>query len=63
MSRVPRRCTYYCHIGPVVICSPLVSNIIYVWIIYVVSVLFCYAFMHVYLLWPCGHLLTKVKVA
>ena len=29
------------------------------WIIYVISVLFCYAFMHVCLLMPCGHLLVK----
>ena len=29
------------------------------WIIYVISVLFCYAFMHVCLLMPCGHLLGK----
>ena len=28
-------------------------------IIYVISVLFCYAFMHVCLLVPCGHLLGK----
>ena len=28
-------------------------------IIYVLSVLFCYAFMHVCLLMPCGHLLGK----
>ena len=28
-------------------------------IIYVVSVLFCYAFMHVCLLMPCGHLVGK----
>ena len=27
---------------------------------YVISVLFCYAFMHVCLLMPCGHLLGKV---
>ena len=26
MSLVPRRRTYYCHIGPVCICSHLVSN-------------------------------------
>ena len=29
------------------------------WIIYVISVLFCYAFMHICLLMPCGHLLGK----
>ena len=29
------------------------------WTIYVISVLFCYAFMHVCLLMPCGHLLGK----
>ena len=28
-------------------------------IIYVISVLFCYAFMHICLLMPCGHLLGK----
>ena len=27
--------------------------------VYVISVLFCYAFMHVCLLMPCGHLLGK----
>ena len=30
------------------------------WIIYVISVLFCYGFMHVCLLMPCIHLLGKV---
>ena len=35
------------------------SPSILVWIIYVISVLFCYAFMHVCLLLPCGHLLGK----
>ena len=29
------------------------------WIIYVISVLFCYSFMQVCLLMPCGHLLEK----
>ena len=29
------------------------------WIIHVISVLFCYAFMHVCLMMPCGHLLGK----
>ena len=29
------------------------------WIIYVISVLFCYAFMHICLSMPCGHLLGK----
>ena len=29
------------------------------WIIHVISVSFCYAFMHVCLLMPCGHLLGK----
>ena len=29
------------------------------WINYVISVLFCYAFMHACLLMPCGHLLGK----
>ena len=28
-------------------------------VIYAISVLFCYAFMHVCLLMPCGHLLGK----
>ena len=31
----------------------------FLWIIYVISILFCYAFMHVCLLMPCGHLLGK----
>ena len=30
--------------------------VLLLWIIYVMSVLFCYAFMHVCLLVPCGHL-------
>ena len=29
------------------------------WIIYVISVLFCYPFMHVCLLMPCDHLMGK----
>ena len=29
------------------------------WILYFISFLFCYAFMHVCLLMPCGHLLGK----
>ena len=33
--------------------------VLLLWIIYVVSVLFCCAFMHVFLLVPCGHLLGK----
>ena len=33
--------------------------VLLLWIIYVISVLFCYAFMHVCLLMPCGHLLGK----
>ena len=28
-------------------------------LVYVISVLFCYAFMHICLLIPCGHLLGK----
>ena len=32
----------------------------FLWIIYVISVLFCYALMYVCLLMPCGHLLGKV---
>ena len=35
------------------------SSVLLLWIIYVISVLFCYAFMHVCLLMPCGHLLGK----
>ena len=31
--------------------------VLLLWIIYVISVLFCYAFMHFCLLMPCGHLL------
>ena len=34
-------------------------TVLLLWIIYVISVLFCYAFMHVCLLMPCGHLLGK----
>ena len=33
--------------------------VLLLWIIYVISVLFWYAFMHVCLLMPCGHLLGK----
>ena len=33
--------------------------VLLLWIIYVISVIFCYAFMHVCLLMPCGHLLGK----
>ena len=33
--------------------------LLFMWIIYVISVLFCYAFMHVCLLMPCDHLLGK----
>ena len=33
--------------------------VLLLWIIYVISVLFFYAFMHVCLLMPCGHLLGK----
>ena len=33
--------------------------VLLLWITYVVSVLFCYAFMHVCLLMPCGHQLGK----
>ena len=33
--------------------------VLLLWIIYVVSVLFCCAFMHVCLLMPCDHLLGK----
>ena len=34
--------------------------VLLLWIISVISVLFCYAFMHVCLLMPCGHLLSFV---
>ena len=45
-------------------CVPVASvefalGIWLLWIIYVISVLFCYAFMHVCLLMPYGHLLGK----
>ena len=33
--------------------------VLLLWIIYVISVLFCYAFMHICLLMPCGHLMGK----
>ena len=33
--------------------------VLLLWIIYAISVLFCYAFMHVCLLMPCGPLLGK----
>ena len=33
--------------------------VLLLWIIYVISVLFCYASMHVCLLMPCSHLLGK----
>ena len=33
--------------------------VLLLWIIYAISILFCYAFMHVCLLMPCGHLLGK----
>ena len=33
--------------------------VLLLWIIHVISVLFCYAFMHVCLLMPCGHMLGK----
>ena len=33
--------------------------VVLLWIIYVISVLFCYAFMHVCLLMHSGHLLGK----
>ena len=33
--------------------------VLLLWIIYVISVLFCYAFMYICLLMPCGHLLGK----
>ena len=32
------------------------------WIIYVISVLFCYTFMHFCLLMPCGHLLGRADL-
>ena len=33
--------------------------VLLLWTIYVISVLFCYAFTHVCLLMPCGHLMGK----
>ena len=33
--------------------------VLLMWIIFVISVSFCYAAMHVCLLMPCGHLLEK----
>ena len=33
------------------------QGVLLLWIIYVISVLFCYVFMHVCLLMHCGHLL------
>ena len=33
--------------------------VLLLWVIYIISVLFCYAFMHVCLLMPRGHLLEK----
>ena len=35
------------------------TAVLLLWIIYVISVLFYYAFMHVCLLMPCCHLLGK----
>ena len=35
------------------------NAVLLLWIIYVISVLFCYAFMRVCLLMRCGHLLGK----
>ena len=35
------------------------NAVLHLWIIYVISVSFCLAFMHVCLLMPCGHLLGK----
>ena len=40
-------------------CSTSSNAVLLLWIIYVISVLFCYAFMHAPLLVPCGHLLGK----
>ena len=39
--------------------TDLSKAVLLLWIIYVISVLFCYAFMHVCLLMPCGNLLGK----
>ena len=36
--------------------------VLLLWIIYVISVLFCYDFMNVCLLMPCGHLLEKADL-
>ena len=41
------------------ICLLNVPRRCFLWIIYVISVWFCYAFMHVCLLMPCTHLLGK----
>ena len=35
------------------------KEVLLLWIINVISVLFCYTFMHVCLFMPCGHLLGK----
>ena len=37
------------------------KGVLLLWIIYVISVLFCYAFGHICLLMPCGHQLRKEK--
>ena len=39
-----------------IFCPDCSKAVILLWIIYVISVLFCYAFMHVCLLMPCGYL-------
>ena len=35
--------------------------VLLLWTIYVISVLFCYVFMHVCMSMPCGHLLGKLS--
>ena len=39
--------------------EPPFKAMLLLWIIYVIYVLFCYAFVRVCLLMPCGHLLGK----
>ena len=38
------------------------KTVLVLWFIYVISVLFCYAFMHVCLLLPCGYLLGRADL-
>ena len=48
-----------CDSPPVKYFTDRSKAVLLLWIIYVISVLFCYAFMHVCLLMSCGHLLGK----